>query len=303
MLKTILAKKMTAVVLSVVPQTSSLGSGVLLTSANAVKTAVHNQQTAVRVTDLDVSPISVSTLKVSWKSEAGRSYFISCKALDSEYEYSDNIYYEFKKEGLCYVNGLREDTEYVVSVVPVANEGETIKMIPSEENEKTETVEVIEEFDYEDGWTNCFAGERASGLTAMPSYGAIYGAEADKVTDTGIMRDEYGDYCCAMGVWYGYCNDRFLVELENGIQFTVKICDSKGWADDADGDGEADGRFHWFGGENNGKCIIEFIYDDKKIPSCVAFYGNWGNWDWSGLNLTENIRSIKKINYGDTYEY
>lgn len=42
----------------------------------------------------------------------------------------------------------------------------------------------------------------------------------DTITNTGIRRDEYGDYCCAMGVWYGYCHDRFLIELENGTQFT-----------------------------------------------------------------------------------
>lgn len=37
-----------------------------------------------------------------------------------------------------------------------------------------------------------------------------------------------------MGVWYGYCGDRFLIELENGTQFTTKICDSKGYADDGE---------------------------------------------------------------------
>ena len=60
------------------------------------------------------------------------------------------------------------------------------------------------------------------------------------------------------------------MELENGTQFTVKQCDSKGWADDGEG------KYHWFGGEGNGKCIIEFIYDDYNLPSCVAFSGSWG---------------------------
>lgn len=93
---------------------------------------------------------------------------------------------------------------------------------------KTEQVEVIENFPYEDGWTNCFAYENAAGLTRNPSWSAIRGCIPDPITDTGIMRDEYGDYCVAMGTKYGYCNDRFLITLENGIQFTVKICDSKG---------------------------------------------------------------------------
>ena len=75
-----------------------------------------------------------------------------------------------------------------------------------------------------------------------------------------------------MGVWYGYCGDRFLIELENGTQFTTKICDSKG-------------------------------YDDHHLPSCVAFSGSWGYYNWNGLDLSSNIKSIKKINYGEPVEY
>ena len=98
-----------------------------------------------------------------------------------------------------------------------------------------------------------------------------------------------------MGVWYGYCNDRFLIELENGTQFTTKICDSKGYADDGEG------KYHNFGG--SGKCIVEFIYDDYNLPSCVAFSGSWGYYNWNGLDLGANIKSIKKINYGKPVDY
>ena len=109
------------------------------------------------------------------------------------------------------------------------------------------------------------------------------------------FREKYGDFCCAMGVWYGYCGDRFLIELENGTQFTTKICDSKGYADDGEG------KYHNFGG--SGKCIVEFIYDDYNLPSCVAFSGSWGYYNWNGLDLGANIKSIKKINYGEPVEY
>ena len=98
-----------------------------------------------------------------------------------------------------------------------------------------------------------------------------------------------------MGVWYGYCHDRFLIELENGTQFTTKICDSKGFADDGEG------KYHNFGG--SGKCIVEFIYDDYNLPSCVVFSGSWGYYNWNGLDLGANIKSIKKINYGEPVEY
>ncbi len=160
---------------------------------------------------------------------------------------------------------------------------------------KTETVEVIYEFPYEDGWTGCFAGERASGLRVSPASDAIYGSIVDPITDTGIRRDKYGDYCAALGLFYGLDGDRYLVELENGTQFTVKQCDSKGYADDGEG------KFHNFG--DSGKCIVEFIYDDYNLPSCVAFSGSWGYYNWNGLDLGANIKSIKKINYGETVDY
>lgn len=143
-----------------------------------------------------------------------------------------------------------------------------------------------------------------SGLKAICKEGktAVHNA-VNKLIDMGylvrtqLLSNEsiHGDYCCAMGVWYGYCNDRFLIELENGTQFTTKICDSKGYADDGEG------KYHNFGG--SGKCIVEFIYDDGNLPSCVAFSGSWGYYNWNGLDLGANIKSIKKINYGEPVDY
>lgn len=248
----------------------------------------------VAVTDLEASTISVSCIKVEWKAEKDRDYYVECS---TDAGYVDNMYFEFRGNSLCYITGLREGSEYEITVTPERKENEKCGLVSHTVTAKTETVEVIWEFEHIDGWTNAFAGERASGLTAMPASGAIYGSIPDPVTHTGIRRDQYGDYCVAMGLHFGLDNDRYLVELENGTQFTVKQCDSKGWADDGDG------KWHWFGGEGNGKCIIEFIYDDANLPSCVAYSGSWGYWNWSGLDLGSNIKSIKKINYGEPIEY
>lgn len=182
---------------------------------------VHNADlppeiTEISVNNLEVSTISVSCLKVEWESEPDRDYTVTCEAVSPDYAYYDNMYFEFKSNSLCYITGLRENTEYTVTVEPIIlSKEENTEAVPVSENGKTETVEVIWEFPHEDGWTAAYCGEIASGLTAMPSSGAIYGFKVDTITGTGIRRDEYGDYCCAMGVWYGYCGDRFLVVIGN----------------------------------------------------------------------------------------
>lgn len=246
---------------------------------------------SIEAKNVQVTPASVSSLKVTWDAEEDRYYQISWY---TEAPYSENVQVIFKENGTAYLTGLRENSEYTISVEPIPTEEEgEIAVLKKDIVCSTPAIEVIQDFEREDGWTSCFAGERASGLTAMPSSGAIYGSEVDAITDTGIRRFENGDYACAMGTHYGYCGDRFLVELDNGIQFTCRICDSKGCGDVQDEYGG--GLYHWFGGEGNGKCIIEFIYDDYNLPSCVSFSGSWGYYDWNGLNLCSNIKSIQKL--------
>ena len=249
-----------------------------------------SEPAAVNTIDLNVSKISVSCLKVTWNAAEGKTYTVRCASTDPNYAYANMIYYEKKSEGLCYVTGLRENSEYEITVEADGDSAQSAKMLG-----RTEAVEILQEYPHEEGWTNCFAYEPVSGLKQNPAYGAIQGCSMDTITGTGVMRDPYGDYCCAMGLFYGRCGDRFLVELENGTQFTVKICDSKGNGSDGEG------RYHRFGG--TGKCIIEFIYKDGCLPSYPANMGSFGGKNWSGLDLSDNIKSIKKISFGETVEY
>ena len=249
-------------------------------------------------TNLKASTISVSCIKVTWDALQGVEYDIQ---VTTSAKYKKNISVVRSDGGLCYLTGLREGSSYDVTVTPKIN-GTEYKEYSQTVTGQTESVNIIQVYQYEEGWTNCYAGERASGLTLMPSSGAIAGSVVDPITGTGIRRNSYGDYCCAMGLWYGQVGSRFLVETMSGQQFTVQICDSKGFADDADGDGIPDGRFHWFGGTGVGKCIVEFIYDDGNLPATVAYSGSWGYQNWNGLDLTSPIANIKMIAYGNPIE-
>ncbi len=191
---------------------------------------------------LTATTISVSCIRLKWNGDGDAEYTVTVFQSVCD-DYIDNIYFEFKSNTICYVTGLRENSEYTFEVADENNN------VLATAVQRTEAVEVIQEFDYIDGWTNCFA----------------------------------------MGTFFGYCGDRFLITLENGTQFTIKICDSKG-----------DRVYHPFGGD--GKCIVEFIYADGYFPDCVAISGNYGSYNWYGLNF-DNIQSIKKINYGNPIEY
>ena len=277
-------------------ETAQTTSETQTTAETTTETTTTTTIPQVRVNNLNVSTISVSCLKVTWDEQPDREYDVF---VDTDADYAENIHLVYKDKTLLYLTGLRENSYYDITVIPVAKQGE--KAIPVTIVGHTEEVEVVYNFDEDEeaaeqyaygNNTDFFAGESSLGLTADPSRSAIDGAVNDPITDTGICRDEYGDYCCAMGTYFGYCWDRFLVTFENGQQITVKICDSKG-----------DRWYHEFGGYENNHNIIEFIWYGEAPPEGVAFTGTWSSYIWNGLDFT-HIESIQKINYPEkTVEY
>lgn len=301
----------TTTIASTTTSTSTTTAVTTTTTATTTTPAVKETVTAENVT---VGTISVSCLKIEWDET---DYLFSIQ-VDTEAPYPENIYTIEKKNNLFYLTGLRENSEYQITITPKIESDDWHEVIPVTVTGKTETVNVIQDFDEfeyneeahlicdeegnqmydEEGnpliqeyvynpsycYTACMAYEEASGLTRQPSSGAIYGSVPDVVTGTNIRRDEYGDYCVAMGTYFGYCWDRFLIEFDNGQQITVKICDSKG-----------DRAYHPFG--SWGHCVLEMIHDGISPPSgVVTFTGNYASCFWNGLKFG-NIVSVKKIDY------
>ena len=272
------------------------------TTVNDIFTTTEEQLTIVEETteyakevinNVQISSISVNCLKVTWDAIDGVDYTAT---VASEAPYQENIYYYYKDKGLLYITALRENSEYTVTLTPSIDSIE-----PATVTGHTETVDVVYNFDedeeayaqYKDSGvfyaTDFYAGERASGLTSQPASGAIAGSIKDPIYGTTIRMDEYGDFCVAMGTFFGHDWDRYLITLQNGQQFTVKQCDDKGskW-------------YHAIGGNDTNRNIIEFIYDsDANVPSGVWATGTWGSFFWNGISF-DHIASIQKINYPDT---
>ena len=130
-----------------VPKSTTTSTKLAATSAYA-----ENEQTdAVTLT---AAAISVSCIKLEWNGDADTEYTVTAIQNVND-DYVDNIYFEFKSNTLCYVTGLRENSEYTFELSDA--DGNLLASTV----QRTEAVEVIEEYDYIDGWTDCFAYEKS----------------------------------------------------------------------------------------------------------------------------------------------
>ena len=144
----------------------------------AMAATMIGQQTAAlpespRVDKLSASTISVSCIKAEWNGEKGKDYELSVTPTDVNTGYTENICIKFEGNSKSYITGLREGSKYEIVVKELDDNNKPIESSAAVELCSTESVEVIEEFEHEDGWTNCFAYEHSGGLTLQPSWGAI----------------------------------------------------------------------------------------------------------------------------------
>ena len=93
---------------------------------------------------LTAATISVSCIKLEWSGDADTEYTVTVIQNVND-DYVDNIYFEFKSNTLCYVTGLRENSEYTFELSDA--DGNLLASTV----QRTEAVEVIEEYDYIDG--------------------------------------------------------------------------------------------------------------------------------------------------------
>lgn len=135
-----------------------------------------------------------------------------------------------------------------------------------------------------------FAYEDQYGITAEPSYSVTWADGTYIDLETGIRKNQQGDYLCAMGTVFGECGDRFLVSMimSDGTEnsFTVQIGDSKG-----------DRWYHPYaiGTEFEGYCIIEFIVDEAIASQYTGHSGSYHFTD----KFDGEIVMIEKILIGE----
>lgn len=131
-----------------------------------------------------------------------------------------------------------------------------------------------------------FSYEDQYGITAEPSYSVTWADGTYIDCETGIRKNQQGDYLCAMGTVFGECGDRFLISMimSDGTEnsFTVQIGDSKG-----------DRWYHPYatGTEFEGYCIVEFIVDESIANLYTGYSGSYHFTD----KFDGEIVMIKKI--------
>ena len=103
-----------------------------------------------RVENLSASTISVSCIKAEWNGEEGKDYELTVTPTDDNTGYTESICIKFEGNSKSYITGLREGSEYEIVVKELDDNDKPIESSAAVKLCSTESVEVIEEFEYED---------------------------------------------------------------------------------------------------------------------------------------------------------
>lgn len=91
-----------------VPETTTaIESGAEISAETAVEASEHY---------FNADTISVSSIKLTWDIGDVSNYTVMITQIVYD-DYIDNVYFDFKSDNLCYVNGLREGTEYQFDIL------------------------------------------------------------------------------------------------------------------------------------------------------------------------------------------
>ena len=84
------------------------------TPETVVTTSVTETTKSERIS-LTATTISVSCIKLEWDGKTDTQYTVTAVQSEND-DYIDNMYFEFKSNSLCYLTGLRENSEYTFKI-------------------------------------------------------------------------------------------------------------------------------------------------------------------------------------------
>lgn len=101
----------TTQITSAMPVDSVPSSTTTSTKPAESTTSAYAENKQIDAFTLTAATISVSCIKLEWSGDADTEYTVTAIQNVND-DYVDNIYFEFKSNTLCYVTGLRENSEY-----------------------------------------------------------------------------------------------------------------------------------------------------------------------------------------------
>lgn len=104
------------------------------------------------------------------------------------------------------------------------------------------------------------------------------------ITETGLIKDDYGFIAAALGSYYGAIGDRFVFTLDSGVQLYLIKADAK-----------SDSHTHGGCSHTVDHSVIEFVIDEAKAKQYFGVssnnlvkHGNFNNIDMFKGNIIDS---------------